>query len=524
MAKGFNANGRAVDVMVKVPTYSSALSLPNTPSFLMVDEHGTLFFSQYFDGGKSFPANPVDGQLFFHDQLFQVYKYVSASSTWTSFPCVAIAKFANSLATDRLETIFPFNTWWWDEVIWEETQPDFPSGLTLSHWTDTANSIDYLRVDKGSLVTPSFIYSLKNVLYKRPAVSFDFGNYNGSSDGSYTNVSNSIVPSDITPLNTQGFSITSSDGSSDVFSLFNTTITPKWAPVLPVSLTISFPQPKSVNKYVITTGSSAQSFPKEWAVLGTIDGENWDIIDSRFETNFASNTSLTYTTNNNKQYNQIRVRFFSSSSDSILNIDQITFYCSTPKLNVFLVTDGVNTDIITSIYSSPLIPNGLVSNYHQIGTVCIDDSGYLFNFFPEVSLSTDILNDYAYISEQLSTKATSDLSNVSTKGLVNLTNLCLPNSLNGTIISQGTVYLANNASYLRVLSVSGTSVGNITVYGDINESNITNSSHSAIIHIASPVDGVVAFMIPIPKGFYFKYLTSTGDVNATLIPMASNNL
>lgn len=516
IAKGFNSNGRAIDVQVKKDTYTPVPTIPQYPAYLMVDEAGTLFFSQHFDGGNAFPLAAVSGQLFFHNQLYQVYKY--ENNTWVSFPCVAIAKFSSS----SLETIFPYNTWWWDQIIWEETQPDFPAGLTISHWADTSNNIDYLRVDKGSLVTSSVVYSLSNGLFKKPAVSFAFGNYEGSSDGSYSNISTNIIPMNITSSDTQNFTITSSDSSTDIYSIFNDAISPKWAPVLPVSFTVTFPQAQSINKYTISTGLGT-SFPKEWVVLGSNNNVDWEVIDTQNTNSFIAGSTLTFKTTNNNLYTNIRVRFLSSTSDSNLNIDQIRFYCSTPKLNVFVVSDGNNTDIMTSILSTPLLSSGLTS-YHQIGTVCLDEDGYLFNFYPQKTLSNDATNNYEYLSGKINSKANTELTNVTSKGLSYITNLCYPKSLSGSIVSKDTVYFANNASYLRVLSASGATIGNITVYTSIDKSDIANTVYNAITYKATPVDGVLAFTLVIPKGFYFKYTMTTGDVDATLVPMASSNL
>jgi len=519
VAQGFSDKGNGVDVILNQSEYVDLPKPGISDNYLILKDDNTFEYTQYFYGGRDFPANPVEGQIYFHDQLQQSYKYTSAK--WTPYPCVPIAHFD----AGQLDKIYPYNIWWWDEVVWEETEPDIPAGMEVSIYHDEPNNKDYLKVNRGSVVDNGVFFTLDTAIYKKVDASWERGNTNGSGDGSYSNLVSSIIPDSITTSDTQGFTFSSSQGNSSLLGSFNTSLGSGWvANSCPASFTVAFPTStsKSINKYSIAVQTGGLDFaPKNWNLLGSNDGTSWELIHSVRGAGFSANQlELSFQPTNVRLYTYIKLVVLDSvSSNSVTKFGAIKFYSAIPELGVFVITDGENTDILTSIYDGPSLPNGFI-NYHRIGTICVDSTGSLFGNYPKVTFSKDIAANYRTIRESLNNKADSSFDNISNKAISYVGSLVSLDYANPVLKSTGVVYRAEVAGAVKFINYQG---GEAAIYASPNRDLVANKNQSCLQDINSS-GNKYCLTVSLDKNDYYAVYSSATDIKCNFIPAKSNGI
>lgn len=519
VAKGFTEKGTGLDVVVIKDNYDTVKTPAINDNYLLVKEDGSFEYSQYFSGGRDFPSSPVEGQIYFHDQLQQSYKYTNAQ--WTPYPCVAIAHFD----AGQLDKIYPYNTWWWDEVVWEETESDIPAGMEVSIYHDEPNNLDYLKVNKGCVVDRGYFFTLDTAIYKKVDASWERGSTKGSGDGSYSNLVANIIPEDITSENTQGFTFSSSQGSNTLLGSFNSALGTGWvANSCPASFTVNFPTgtSKSINKYSIAVQTDGLDFaPKSWNLLGSNDGFTWELIHSVRGAGFSGNLlELSFQPTNVKLYTHIKLVVLESvNSNSITKFGTIKFYSSIPELGVFVITDGETTDVLTSIYDGPSLPNGYI-NYHRIGTICVDSTGTLFGNYPKVTFSKDIAANYRTVRESLDKKADSSLDNISNNAISYITSLVSLDYANSILKSTSVVYKADTAGVVKFVNFQG---GEATVYASPNRDLVDTKNQSCLQEINNS-SNKYCLTVPLDKDDYYAVYSNATDTKCVFIPVKGSGI
>ena len=519
VAKGFTEKGTGLDVVVIKDNYDTVKTPAINDNYLLVKEDGSFEYSQYFSGGRDFPSSPVEGQIYFHDQLQQSYKYTNAQ--WTPYPCVAIAHFD----AGQLDKIYPYNTWWWDEVVWEETESDIPAGMEVSIYHDEPNNLDYLKVNKGCVVDSGYFFTLDTAIYKKVDASWERGSTKGSGDGSYSNLVANIIPDGITSENTQGFTFSSSQGSNTLLGPFNSALGTGWvANSCPASFTVNFPTgtSKSINKYSIAVQTDGlDCAPKSWNLLGSNDGFTWELIHSVRGAGFSGNLlELSFQPTNVKLYTHIKLVVLESvNSNSITKFGTIKFYSSIPELGVFVITDGETTDVLTSIYDGPSLPNGYV-NYHRIGTICVDSTGTLFGNYPKVTFSKDIAANYRTVRESLDKKADSSLDNLSNNAISYITSLVSLDYANSILKSTSVVYKADTAGVVKFVNFQG---GEATVYASPNRDLVDNKNQSCLQEINNS-SNKYCLTVPLDKDDYYAVYSNATDAKCVFIPVKGSGI
>lgn len=519
VAKGFTEKGTGLDVVVIKDNYDTVKTPAINDNYLLVKEDGSFEYSQYFSGGRDFPSSPVEGQIYFHDQLQQSYKYTNAQ--WTPYPCVAIAHFD----AGQLDKIYPYNTWWWDEVVWEETESDIPAGMEVSIYHDEPNNLDYLKVNKGCVVDSGSFFTLDTAIYKKVDTSWERGSTKGSGDGSYSNLVANIIPDGITSENTQGFTFSSSQGSNTLLGSFNSALGTGWvANSCPASFTVNFPTgtSKSINKYSIAVQTDGLDFaPKSWNLLGSNDGFTWELIHSVRGAGFSGNSlELSFQPTNVKLYTHIKLVVLESvNSNSITKFGTIKFYSSIPELGVFVITDGETTDVLTSIYDGPSLPNGYI-NYHRIGTICVDSTGTLFGNYPKVTFSKDIAANYRTVRESLDKKADSSLDNLSNNAISYITSLVSLDYANSILKSTSVVYKADTAGVVKFVNFQG---GEATVYASPNRDLVDTKNQSCLQEINNS-SNKYCLTVPLDKDDYYAVYSNATDTKCVFIPVKGSGI
>lgn len=519
VAKGFTEKGTGLDVVVIKDNYDTVKTPAINDNYLLVKEDGSFEYSQYFSGGRDFPSSPVEGQIYFHDQLQQSYKYTNAQ--WTPYPCVAIAHFD----AGQLDKIYPYNTWWWDEVVWEETESDIPAGMEVSIYHDEPNNLDYLKVNKGCVVDSGSFFTLDTAIYKKVDASWERGSTKGSGDGSYSNLVANIIPEDITSENTQGFTFSSSQGSNTLLGSFNSALGTGWvANSCPASFTVDFPTgtSKSINKYSIAVQTGGLDFaPKSWNLLGSNDGSTWELIHSVRGAGFSGNLlELSFQPTNVKLYTHIKLVVLESvNSNSITKFGTIKFYSSIPELGVFVITDGETTDVLTSIYDGPSLPNGYI-NYHRIGTICVDSTGTLFGNYPKVTFSKDIAANYRTVRESLDKKADSSLDNISSRAISYIGSLVSLDYANPISKSTNVVYRADFAGVIKFVNFQG---GEATIYASPDRNLVDNKNQSCLQEINNS-SNKYCLTVPLDKDDYYAVYSNATDTKCAFIPVKGSGI
>lgn len=521
VADGFNERGVPQDAIFHSSTYTTVTSPTSSDRFLLMLKNGTFAYAPAFDGGRDFPTtNLVTNQVFFNEQLRRSYKY--NGSTWVEYPCTAIARFENT----QLAEILPFNTWWWDEVVWENHEADIPAGMQVSVYEDT-NGDNYLRVRKGGVIDAGHVFTLENDIYKKVQLPFSVGQEGGSSDGNYTNVMTNIVPTDISSDNLQGFSV-SGNNISEVYKALNPSLdanNPRWqSNGIPSQFIISFPQAKSINKYMITSYSDGNVLGRvanSWILLGSNDNIHWDVIDEVVSAGYtAVGQTKSFSPTNVKPYSSIKFIAMGTigNVNEYVSVGQIRFYSSVPELNVFVITNDAGiTDVLTSPYSGPTLPVGF-TYYHRIGKICIGEFADLFGAFPSVSIGIDAAGKYETAMGEISKKANSSLNNINSEAMKLVATLSAPRMDNNSSLS-----LSNMVVYQAPVS------GYVTVYNTVNSTLIYNHNDSTLV-AQSLSDSLVGGSVPgipcsvcVAKGSYYK-INSTGAVLMKFIPAVGSVL
>lgn len=518
VANGFNERGIPQDNVFHSETTTTISSPSLTDVYLLCLNDGTFAYCEHFDGGRDFPTtNLVTNQIFFHEQLRSSYKY--NGSTWDKYPCTPVARFNNG----QLAEILPYNIWWWDEVVWEETEPDLPAGMQVSIYEDT-NGSHYLRVNKGAVIDNGHFFKLDTAIYKKVQLPFAPGNENGSGDGNYTNVMTNIVPTDITPTNLQGFSIIDNTRESSVYCALNPDYNssyPRWRVYeYPAQFVIGFPVAHSINKYMITayadSGQETQ-IANAWDLFGSNDGENWELIDSVANGGFSGTVGevKSFATKNTKKYLSIKFVVKGNLGGSYTSLGQIRFYESVPELGVFVITDGTSTDVLTSPYSGPTLPAGYIY-YHRIGTISIDENAHLFGDFPNTSLAIDAASNYKNVNDKVILKADSSLKNISKEGAHYVGLLSAPRRSSTTTLINNTVYRASKTGYVYVYNTTSTTI----VYNHSINSMVSSGDPSAASG-GSPAG--IPCCTPIAAGSYYKVVSPSATV-MTFVPCMGEDL
>lgn len=506
VANGYTENGVPQDKTYVSDTTTTVTTPGSTDNYLLMLLDGTFAYCQYFDGGRDFPTTDLHtNQVYFHEQLRRSYKY--NGSTWDAYPCTAIARFNNG----QLAEIFPYNTWWWDEVLWEETEPDLPAGMQVSIYEDT-NGDHYLKVNKGAVIDNGHLFKLDTAIYKKVQLSFSAGTENGSGDGNYTNTMTNIVPEDIASDNLQGFSVTEGPSETTVFNSLNPNLDstyPRWQVYeYPTQFVIGFPEAHSINKYTVTAyadSSCETRIANAWDLLGSTDGTNWELIDSITNAGFGGTVGevKSFATRNTKKYNAIKFIVKGNLGDSYTSLGQIRFFESVPELGVYVITDGDTTDVLTSPYSGPTLPAGYIY-YHRIGTISIDENNHLFGAFPGTSIAIDAATNYKNVNDKVVLKADSSLKNINSDGAKYAGLLSYPRRSSSTNLVNNTVYRAAKSGYVYVYA-SGTAV----VYNHSIQSLVSNSDTTAA---AGGAPAGIPCNTPIAAGSYYKVVATNPSV------------
>lgn len=475
VSNGFTETGRMQNVIFTSNEYTEIPNPTVDDRFLVITYEGVIEYCKSFDGGRYFPDSPSTDDIFFNNQLRKAFKF--DGSKWNEYPCTPIASFSNGLLTK----ILPYNTDWWNEVVWENTEPDVPCGMNLSVFTDTDGK-DYLRINKGGVIDNRHYFTLESNVYKDVTKDFEDGDYSGSGDGNYSSTPTNIVPNDITISNLQGFSVTATNNFEGVFNCLNPDISEiikGWETSdYPASFTIGFPNKKSINKYTITGWytEDIDMMAKSWDLLGSNDGDTWELIHSVNNSIFSFlGETREFSTTNTKEFNTIKfvVRGNTSGITQSCCLGQIRFYSSIPKLGVFAITDDKGkTDILTSPNSGPTLPDDYVY-YHRIGTVSVDADGKIVDLFPKTTMGIDIASNYAYIQNKVDNKLDSNLKNIG-KSSALLVNLVAPRTNSGyadTTIITNTVYKADVAGYVYAYAPNATTIHNSSSYESVYNLN-----------------------------------------------------
>ena len=522
VANGFNAHGIQQDAIFYSDTTTTVATPTTNDRYLVMLLNGTFTYVPYFDGGRNFPTeNLQTNQVFFNEQLRRAYKY--NGSTWDAYPCTAIARFENG----ELAEIFPYNTWWWDEVVWENHEADLPAGMQVSAYEDT-NGDFFLRVRKGGVIDSGHIFTLNTDMYKKVQLSFSEGQEGGSGDGNYVNIMTNVVPTDITSTNLQGFSI-GGNNFSEVFNALNPTLNPtypRWqSSGIPSYFTIGFPEAKSINKYMITSfgdGARTGRVANSWDLLGSNNGGvTWEVIDVVTNAGFVSlNETKSFYPTNTKKYGMIKFVATSTlnDSDGYISVGQIRFYSSVPELNVFVITDDAgNTDVLTSPYSGPTLPAGY-TYYHRIGKISIGETANLFGAFPSTSIGIDAAGRYESVMEDVNAKANSSLNNLTSSALEFAANLSAPrvDAISATSISSGVVYKAEKSGYVIIYN----NASNTLVYNSADRNAVATSNTSSLVGGAP---ATIPCSVFVAKDSYYK-VNSPDAVSIRFIPTVGASL
>lgn len=522
VANGFNEHGSQQDTIFYSDTYTSVATPTASDRYLVMLNNGTFTYVPSFDGGRDFPTeNLITNQVFFHEQLRRSYKF--NGSTWDAYPCTAIARFENG----ELAEILPYNTWWWDEVVWENHEVDLPAGMQVSAYEDN-NGDFFLRVRKGGVIDNGHVFTLENDMYKKVQLPFTAGQEGGSGDGNYTNIMTDIVPTSITPSNLQGFSI-GGNNSSEVFNALNPDYAPsypRWqSSGIPSYFTIGFPEAKSINKYMVTSFGDAARLGRvanSWTLLGSNNGgTTWEVVDNVTSAGFSAlNETKSFYPTNTKKYGMIKFVVTSTlnDSDGFVSVGQIRFYSSVPELNVFVITDDAGTtDVLTSPYSGPTLPLGY-TYYHRIGKISIGETANLFGAFPTTPIGIDVAGKYESVMEEVNTKANSSLNNLPSSALEFAANLSAPriDTLNSTTISGGVVYKAEKSGYAIIYNQSNTTL----VYNSADRNAVANDSTDALV--AGAPAGIPCSVF-VAKDSYYK-VDSTGALSIKFVPTVGASL
>lgn len=511
VADGFNAKGVPQDTIYYTTSYTTVTTPTSTDNYLLILKNGTFAYCQYFDGGRDFPTtNLVTNQVFFNEQLRRAYKY--NGSTWVEYPCTAIARFENA----QLAEILPFNTWWWDEVVWENHEADIPAGMQVSVYEDS-NGDNYLRVRKGGVIDAGHVFTLENDIYKKVQLPFSVGQEGGSNDGNYTNVMTNIVPTDITADNLQGFSV-NGNNVSEVFRALNPNLeesSPRWqSNGVPSHFVISFPQAKSINKYMITSyadNNVVSRVANSWVLLGSNDGIHWDVIDEVESAGFTDvGQTKSFSPTNVKPYSSIKLVVTGTfgNANEYVSVGQIRFFSSVPELNVFVITnDAGTTDVLTSPYSGPTLPVGF-TYYHRIGKICIGEFANLFGAFPSVSIGIDAAGRYETAMEEVNKKANSSLNNINSEAMKLVSTLSAPRVevQSSSSLSNMVVYQAKVSGYVRVYNT----VGSTLIYNHFDSSRVTAMEMDTLV--GGAVAGIPCSVFVAQGSYYMVNSTSASSI------------
>lgn len=535
IASGFSEKGYPVDATQQKIPYEVIPTPGVNDRFLLLKLDGTYEYVSNFDGGRSFPLNPNGGDVFFNNQLRQAYKYVAgAPGEWTPYPCTAIARFDNG----TLAEIFPYNTWWWDEVIYEDIEADIPIGMEISVITDTPN---LLKVNEGSVVSKDTYYRLYYPILKDVTQNFAPGTGAGSADGSYTTGVSNLIPTTITPTNNYGFTVLGfTDASSGSLSQNNvwSSLNPNWATGYsrwasagyPFSATIILPgiEKACIKKYSVSSWGDSNDLShvcQSWKLFGSNDGNTWELIHYVENAGYtiAQGETKSWVTNSGTSYHSFKIVQLGNNnvplnSHGSTDMGQIRFYVGAPKLNVFAINNGTQTDILTSIYDAPQLPAGYI-NFKRLGSVILsaEDTATLVNPYPTVDLSEDFVKGFETLNNRITDCATVDMDNLSEKGYINLGNLVTPNYHATPIhnLAPGVVYKADIPGYIWVTCNMNNpaSGGELAIVASRVPDNISGNPGAGYYLWRYNADISAnnwrgASVVPIPQGFYYKVIVN----------------
>lgn len=539
IAQGFSSStGKTEDTIIKKDGYTTLSNPSADQNFLIIKLDGNFEFVKYFYGGRNFPQNPNNGDIYFNDQLRQSYKYAAGSpGTWEPYPCTAIARFNSG----NLSEILPFNTWWWDELLYDSVETDIPVGMELGTIYDGSN---LLKVGMGSIVDKGVFYRLDFPILKDITQSFVSGTGNGSADGSYSLTLSNLIPTDASSSNNYGFSIIdyndNPNQSDNMWACFNpnlNTTYPRWQSVsTPAAGTITLPENESVciRKYSITSYADSGISGRicnEWKLYGSKDGNNWDLIHYVANAGFtANNQTKTWITNSGTEYHYFKFVMLNniSGNNNYTSMGQIRLYYGTPRINVFAITDGVTTDILTSKYENPQLPSGY-NSFKQIGSVILtaEDVPQLTDIYSQKGLSKEYVQGFPTITSKIDSCLDTDLNHISRVGMNNLTNYVMPQygRVNYKTLSSSVIYQADVPGYVWVSGQNNNATSQMGVFGSFDSSDISSTSTPlnkclwAIKDTSGNNTLAGAAVIPIPKGMYYKFYAGSGTTGiAVFIP------
>lgn len=89
--------------------------------------------------------------------------------------------------------------------------------------------------------------------------------------------------------------------------------------------TFSYQEPQLINGYSMTSGNDApERDPKSWKIEGSIDGENWTVVDERSEQAWETRRlSRTFTFNNSTLYNYYRFSILELTSGNNFQMSEL---------------------------------------------------------------------------------------------------------------------------------------------------------------------------------------------------------
>lgn len=539
IAQGFSSEtGKTEDTIIKKDGYTTLSNPSSDQNFLIIKLDGNFEFVKYFYGGRNFPQNPNNGDIYFNDQLRQSYKYAAGSpGTWEPYPCTAIARFSSG----NLSEILPFNTWWWDELLYDSVETDIPVGMELGTIYDGSN---LLKVDIGSIVDKGVFYRLDFPILKDITQSFVSGSGNGSADGSYSLTLSNLVPTDITPNNNYGYVISAYSDSqistTNAYGSFNPnydTNNPRWqSSNTPASCIITLPDNEMVciRKYSITSYADSgydSRICNEWKLYGSNDGNNWDLIHYVANAGFTTrNQTKTWTTNSGVEYHYFKFVMINNvgGNNYTTSMGQIRLYYGTPKIKVFAITDGVTTDILTSKYDNPQLPAGY-NYFKQIGSVILtaEDVPQLIDIYSKNGLSKEFVQGFPTLTSRIDKCLDTNLNNISKTGITNLSNFSMPQygRMDYQNLSSSVIYQATVPGYIWISGANSNSNSMIGVFGSFNQGDISglNVPLNRCLWLLQDTAGnntlAGASVIPIPKGMYYKVSLGSGTIGiAKFIP------
>ena len=188
-------------------------------------------------------------------------------------------------------------------------------------------------------------------------------------------------------------------------------------------------------------------------------------------------------------------------------------------MGVFVITDGETTDVLTSIYDGPSLPNGYI-NYHRIGTICVDSTGTLFGNYPKVTFSKDIAANYRTVRESLDKKADSSLDNISSRAISYIGSLVSLDYANPISKSTNVVYRADFAGVIKFVNFQG---GEATIYASPDRSLVDNKNQSCLQEINNS-SNKYCLTVPLDKDDYYAVYSNVVDTKCVFIPVKGNGI